>query len=570
MAVSTALARREVCHLWNLVASETREGQVFQRLFEKLEVERKALGGQVFDILGEAFENTSLKDLLLDAIRYGDMPETRAKLDKVIDGALDTGHLNTIIKRNALVDSAMSLEHLFAVKEEMDKAQARKLQPYFLRSFFVEAFQRVGGQLRRREGQRYEIPHVPAVLRECDRRISDSRTPVLSRYARICFDKSEIHADGGPPADLIHPAHPLMAALIEHTLEQHRASLKRGAVLVDPTDPGTAPSLLLIMQHAIREGSGDHTRVISQRLQFVYANAQGEMRLADAAPHLGLQPLADGDLHKVEALLQQPWLATGVEARALAHAVTQLVPEHHREVLTRREQHIDKVHAAVRKRLTKEINYLSNRAVELDLDVQAGKQPRVQPGHLRRRAEELAARLQTREKELENMRYIVSTTPVILGGALVVPAGLMAELRGDRPQESQADAAARRHIELKAMQAVTAAEQARGFEVTDVSAEKCGWDLTSHPPLTGDTLPEPRHIEVKGRAKGHDVVVVSRNEICTALNQGHKFWLAIVLVDGDEIDGPHYVQQPFTQEPEPGVTAVTYAIGDLLGKAGSS
>ncbi|MFZ1621075.1 DEAD/DEAH box helicase, partial [Dokdonella sp.] len=160
------IGQREVCHLWNLVAMETREGDVFRRLFEKIEIERKALGGQVFDVLGEAFDNTSLRELLIEAIRYGDLPETRAKLYKVIDGALDTSHLKNIIERNALVDNAMSMDQLFAIKEEMDKAEARKLQPFFLRSFFLEAFKRFGGDARRREGARYELPHVPASLRE--------------------------------------------------------------------------------------------------------------------------------------------------------------------------------------------------------------------------------------------------------------------------------------------------------------------------------------------------------------------------------------------------------------------
>ena len=53
------IGQTEVCHLWNLIANETREGDVFQKLFDKLEVEKQALGGKVFDILGEAFENRS-------------------------------------------------------------------------------------------------------------------------------------------------------------------------------------------------------------------------------------------------------------------------------------------------------------------------------------------------------------------------------------------------------------------------------------------------------------------------------------------------------------------------------
>ena len=561
------IGQREVCHLWNLVAAGTREGEVFQRLFEKLEVERQALGGQVFDILGEAFEGESLKDLLIQAIRYGDRPDVRARLDQVIDGALDTAHLRRIIERNALVDNTLSMEHLFAIKEEMDKAQARKLQPYFLRGFFLEAFARIGGDARRREGQRYEIPHVPAVLRERDRQISDSRTPVLTRYSRICFDKSEIHVDGKPMADLVHPAHPLMAALIDLVLDDLQRTMREGAVLLDPTDEGTDPSLLLLVDHAIREGDGDKVRHISRRIQFVRADAGGDMRFAGWAPHLDLKPLDPADLARVQPLLDQPWLASGVEARAVRHAAAMLAPQHYDEVRNRRERQVDRTRSAVQQRLTREINYLSTQAAKLDMEVAAGRQPRVQPVQLRRRAEELAARLDTRNRELDAMSHVVSATPVLVGGALVVPAGLLRQWHGQAPAPFAADAAARSAIERRAMAAVIAHEQALGHAIRDVSADKCGWDVTAQPPAVNGILPEPRHIEVKGRARGGDAIIVTRNEICTALNQGDKFWLAIVLVDGEAIDGPHYIPQPFTQEPEPGATAVTFQLSSLLARA---
>ncbi|HDZ2663277.1 TPA: DEAD/DEAH box helicase, partial [Klebsiella pneumoniae] len=120
------IGQKEVCHLWNIVANETREGAVFQKLFEKLEIEKSALGGKVFDILGEAFDNVSLKDLLIEAIRYGEDPATRAKMDQVIEGALDSEHLKEILRRNALVESHMGLEGLYAIKEQMEKAEARR------------------------------------------------------------------------------------------------------------------------------------------------------------------------------------------------------------------------------------------------------------------------------------------------------------------------------------------------------------------------------------------------------------------------------------------------------------
>jgi hypothetical protein len=149
------IGQHEVCHLWNLVAKQTREGDVYFRLLEKLRVESDALKGRVFDILGEVFEDISLKDLLLQAIRYGDQPEVRARLGQRIENALDHDHLRTILERNALAQESMTIERLFSVKEEMEKAEARRLQPYFVRSFFMKAFESLGGSIRSREAARF-------------------------------------------------------------------------------------------------------------------------------------------------------------------------------------------------------------------------------------------------------------------------------------------------------------------------------------------------------------------------------------------------------------------------------
>jgi SNF2 family DNA or RNA helicase len=158
------IGQQEVCHLWNLVARETREGAVYHRLLKKLEVESGALKGRVFDILGEVFEETSLKDLLLEAIRYGDRPEVRARLTQKVEHALDTEHIKTILDRNALAQETMRPERLFAVKEEMEKAEARRLQPYFIRSFFMKAFDGLGGSIHPRESGRFEITSYPPAV----------------------------------------------------------------------------------------------------------------------------------------------------------------------------------------------------------------------------------------------------------------------------------------------------------------------------------------------------------------------------------------------------------------------
>jgi len=113
------------------------------------------------------------------------------------------------------------------------------------------------------------------------------------------------------------------------------------------------------------------------------------------------------------------------------------------------------------------------------------------------------------------------------------------------------------------------AERALGHEVMDVSAQKCGWDVTSRPQAIDGKLPPSRHIEVKGRAKGSTTITVTRNEILYALNQQDKFILAIVLVDGDQCEGPFYVTKPFTQEPDWAVTSINLDLAELLLRATS-
>ena len=102
------IGQRQVCHMWNLVATDTREGQVYELLLTKLEAQRQALGtGQVFDVLGKAFSGRSLRELLVEAVRYGDRPEVKAKLDQVIDAAVSEG-IPELIEREALASELLS------------------------------------------------------------------------------------------------------------------------------------------------------------------------------------------------------------------------------------------------------------------------------------------------------------------------------------------------------------------------------------------------------------------------------------------------------------------------------
>jgi len=372
------IGQTEVCHLWNLLAQETREGDVYHRLLEKLEEAREALGGQVFDVLGKLqFEGRPLRDLLIEAVRYGDQPEVRARLTRAIERGVDRPRLEALIEERALARDSMDSSRVARVREEMERAEAARLQPHYVESFFLEAFQRLGGTARQREPRRYEVTHVPPPVRSRDRQIG-AGDAVLARYERVAFEKDLIAPPGQPLAAFLCPGHPVLDAVLDLTLERHRDLLKRGTVLVDERDPGTAPRVLLMLEHAIQDASqlpSGERRTISRRMLYVEMDAAGNARHVHYAPYLDYRPLADGE-PAVAAILTRPecaWITRDLEKTALGHAIRTVVPEHVGEVKGRRLEWIGKTRAAVKDRLTKEITWWDHRAEELKLKGAGGE-----------------------------------------------------------------------------------------------------------------------------------------------------------------------------------------------------
>jgi hypothetical protein len=559
------IGQTEVCHLWNLVARETREGEVYLRLLEKLNTEREALGGQVFDVLGRVtFEDRPLRELLLEAVRYGDKPEVRAKLLTVVENALNHESLRSLIEERSLAHDSMDVSRVRRIRQDMERADARRLQPHFIASFFVEAFSRLGGSIKEREPRRYEVTFVPAAVRNRDRAIGRG-LPVLSRYERITFEKAQIALPGKPLAAFVCPGHPLLDATIDLVLERHRDLLKRGTILVDPNDPSDQPRALVYLEHAIQDARTDQAgdrRVMSRQMQFVEVDAQSNTRTAGCAPYLDYRPPTAEEQPVVAPFADAKWLKEDLEARVLDYAVTHLVPDHFEQVRRRKEELIDKTVAAVKDRLTKEINYWDHRAEQLKEQELAGRgaNNRLNSGLARQRADDLSGRLQKRLAELEQERKLSPRPPVVVGGAVIIPAGMLAALgAGQRIPTFAHDT---KMVELKAMATVIEAERKLGFDPKDVSSQKLGWDLESSIPDTGKL----RFIEVKGRGDGAATVTVTRNEIMAALNKPEDFILAVVMMDNDRAT-VRYARRPFEKEPDFNATSVNYDLEKLLAQA---
>lgn len=556
------IGQTEVCHLWHMVASDTREGRVFDMLFDKLETEREILGGKVFDILGEAFENVSLQDLLIQAIRQDNPIDLQEQLSRQLAQVLDQERLRGLLKRHALVEQAMDFDTLSAIKADMEKAEARKLQPFFVRAYFLEVFKQLGGECREMEPGRYRVSLPNTLFNAQSTPVSDR--PLLPRYERICFDKALKQIPGTPKAELVHPEHPLMQHCSAIWMQQHRQTLDMGALLINPEDDSTDLRLLLMLEHSVRSAQG--TQILSRRIEFITLDHSGHIERAGWAPHLDLRPVSAAEAEMLTPLCQESeLLQTDWSAAALAYAASHLLPNHYRELKSKHEAQVEKVAHAVEQRLGGEIRYWHEQYELLQAQIDEGEASYMQPETALKRLTSIKQRLAERQHELQNSLHLLPSAPRIISSALVAPQGLLMKLREDDGYFISTAAKAR--VENIAMRAVLNHERQLGHQVVDVSSEKCGWDITACPPALPGQLPPERHIEVKGRAKGQSTLTITRNEILYALNQAEKFWLAIVLVEGEDFEGPYYVHKPFDREPDFGVASVNYQLKDLLGKA---
>jgi superfamily II DNA or RNA helicase len=536
------IGQTEVCHLWNLVARDTREGDVFLRLFAKLEEQRNALGtDKVFDVLGEAFDGQPLRELLVDAIRYGDRPEKREWLTKVIDARIGEG-LAELLAERALHHELFSVADLEAVRRQMEEARARRLQPHFIEAFFARAFAELGGRINRREAGRWEITHVPAGLRDRSPR-GGLGGPVLRRYERVCFDRTHIRSPGKPRADLLAPGHGLLDAVVEATIDRHRDVLRRGAVLVDERDPGDQPRLLVALTQQIVDGHNPaHT--VADRFEFVELAGDGLARSAGPAPFLDYRGLRGDEPALLAPLAESGWLIGDAEDLATAWAVEHGMAGHLAEVRDRVGLLVRRTRNQVTQRLTQEINYWYGEEGALAAAVQVGRKVKMRPETARRRAEELERRLERRLAELDREEAVAPQPPLLAGAALVVPQGLLDRLAGAAEVSAAAHAADPALVDRRAIAAVLAAERALGRTARQMPHNNPGYDVQTRTADTGARI----DVEVKGRAVGATDFFVSRTQVFHAKNQGNAYRLALVTVDlarGPEHDEVRYLANPF-------------------------
>ena len=401
----------------------------------------------------------------------------------------------------------MDASRVHRIREDMERAEARRLQPHYIESFFLEAFQRLGGTAKQREPRRYEVTHVPAPVRNRDRLIGIGE-PVLPRYERIAFEKALV-APPGPAAGRLRLPRPSAArrddrpdarapprpAAARHRAggrarPRHRAAR---AVLPRARHPGRRASPARASAASSPSGCSTSSSTPTATTRHLHY-----------APYLDYRPLAE-DEPGVDALLDAARVRldrprAGAEGAGLRRSRTSCRSTS-TEVRDRKLALIAKTEAAVKDRLTKEITYWDHRAEQLKLQEQAGKpNARLNSGEARKRADELQARLQKRHGGAEAR----SADLAAAAGGARRPAGrarwACSRAMTGEPTAPTAASSTRRPAPRGRAPIVMEVERGLGFEPTDREFEKLGYDIESRVPGTGKL----RFIEVKGRVAGAD------------------------------------------------------------------
>ncbi|WP_343898597.1 DEAD/DEAH box helicase [Micromonospora gifhornensis] len=214
------IGQRHTCHLWNLVAVDTREGDVFETLLAKLEVQREALGDQVFDVLGQVLTDANLGQLLSRALTGTTHGEIESALDQVSSG------LEAAVRQRAATTSTLTPTELTALRKAMEQARASSFQPDVVRDFTLRSFATFHGDITHL-GSVWRVAHVPERLRTL------FGSSLSTRYNAVTFDRAEGPIMRLEPPELISPGHPLLGALIQATDQEHGNALTQGIVLED-------------------------------------------------------------------------------------------------------------------------------------------------------------------------------------------------------------------------------------------------------------------------------------------------------------------------------------------------
>lgn len=493
----------------NMVAGNTREGQVLQKLLTKLDIIREALGDdRVYDVIQDVMEGIDLRQIMR-AVFDGEVNSFTQLVDSPEETLRQAFTTKVAAQRKELAHAKVNFDHARKLKEASDE---QRLQPIYIRQFFEQAFTYLGGRLEEVEPGIYSIVSLPEVVREAIRR-KYNLTLKLAEF-RLCFDKRvfQAHLDAGnlAKAHYINPGDRLFEGVVFAILERCHTDMLQGAVLISAIDE--QPRYGFFMRSRIRDGrkSVRSESVADERLVLIEVDAEGNISQTSPAKFVDLAVPADF------ALTADPMPYNGTDD-VMTWVFEHVTLPHFEATKVRVESDASTRSEYLNTAFTDLISEVLGQITELESKVLYGKN-RSDEEYKKRiaRLEELKHRKNKRLEEIKQMLNLSPTEPEIIGCAYIQP---LSELEFERSFGMKRDA----EVEAIAMAYAMEHERTLGHVPVDVSTKNLGYDIYS-------TLPDgfKRYIEVKGRASQGDVML-SENEWNRLSQLGPVAWLYVVL-----------------------------------------
>lgn len=497
--------------VFNMVASNTKEGKVLERLLTKLDIIREGLGDdRVYDVIQDVLEGVGLEDII-NSVFNG----KETDLDRFLAQDDETLKLKFSEKikdqKNKLTHTGVDYKDARILKEDSDE---KRLQPIYVRLFFEKALKNLGGHFTELRESIFRIEKMPQlIIRELKDKYNIHFDAIKS--IQFCFNK-QIFLDYQSVADLgkvhyINPGNPIFDSLVKVVRDQYREDMIKGTILISPDDKEDYFAFFVKSQIVDNRLSKYEDSITDERLVMVYQTKNGEFHITSPAKFIDMH--APSEYTKP---IKPPQVVTSDE-------VVQWTFE---KITT---QQFEDTNAFVKKDAADRRKYLESAFTQVILDLQSQIQElqakvllgdnKVQEKILKKqeRINELIQKKQIRLEGLELMTQLSPKAPEVMGCAYVVPLTQL-EYVGHYGMSRDDEA------EAIAMKEAMDYEISIGWKPENVSANNEGYDVKS---ISPEEL--KRYIEVKGRSAGDGSVMLSENEMNRLAQLGESAWLYIVI-----------------------------------------
>lgn len=533
------------CLIFNFVSTNTREGRVLHKLFERIEAIQDDLDpkrtGKVFNVLGDVFPSNQLERMLRDMYARN---QTEDVITARIVEQVDPSRFRAITE-STLEGLAKRELNLSAIIGKSAEARERRLVPEVIEDFFIQAAPLAGLTPRpvAAGDHRYRIGRVPRNLWPIGERLEPRFGKLGREYGTVAFDKELLKRDS--TLEWLTPGHPLFEAVRDDLWDRVQEDVRKGAVFYDLQ--ASQPSRLDVYSGAVRDGRGN---VLVQRLIVVQTAPDGTLTIR--------QPTIFLDLSAPETEASPPGLPglperTEIEDFLITHALHPLLESTRRE----REREV----AIISRHIEISLGEIMNRENLLLADLlsqkECGSLESGLDGRIRISEDklvELDHRLTSRQRELEQERQCSIGDIRHIGRAWVLP-------HPDRAAPGIAPMVRDPEIERIAVEAAIRHEEAEGRLVESVESENRGFDLISRKPHPEDpkTAIDVRFIEVKGRAHDGEIALTS-NEYKTAQRLGNDYFLYVVFHCATPEPTVNVLRNPATLDWQPIVKVEHYRL----------